>query len=143
MKRDVGGKSYRASDQPAQDYPKNAAEKTHHSRFREKQKANVPVRSTESFKNSNFAAPLQNRHHQSIDNTERGNCQSQAAEYQKKQIEDLKHLAQSFSGVKKRKSSVAHLLDRVFHTFYLRRCFHAHCEAIVCLFGTGTPQKAS
>jgi len=61
----------RLSDQPSQRYAKYAAEQAHGTGFRKKQTAHIPIGCTQRFQHADLAAPLENCHHQRVDDPQR------------------------------------------------------------------------
>src|SRR6185437_7045153 len=83
----VGSKGDAFADQPAERDSANASDKAHHARFREEESPNVAIISAQGFENADFAAAFENGHDESVDNTERGDGQSEATENSEEQID--------------------------------------------------------
>ena len=60
--------------------PKNAAEQSHDAGFDEEKLLDVAIGGAKRFEDADFAAALEDRHHQRVDDSERGDDQREAAE---------------------------------------------------------------
>jgi hypothetical protein len=90
-----------ATDEPAEKKAENAAEETHDASFEEEKLLDVAVRGAEGFEDADFAAAFEDGHDQGIDDAERGDEESEAAEDAKQHIEDSKKCGQALGGVQK------------------------------------------
>src|SRR4029077_20142855 len=95
----IGSKRESAPDHPAKRDPEYPAKETHYTRFGKKEAADVSVRVPHSFQNADFAAPLENGHYKSIDNSQRSDRERQAPKDPEKQIENGEDEAEIFSCV--------------------------------------------
>src|SRR2546429_85768 len=129
MQVDVGAESKRAADEPSEQDTENAAKKPHDSSFDKEKLLDVAVGGAERFEDADFAAALENRHHERVDDSESGHSERQAAENAEKKIKHGKENAQAFGGVEKREGAEAKIFEFGFGGFHERRAFHANGEA--------------
>ena len=125
---DVGADVDDAPDRPSQGHAQRAAQHAHDARLREKQFLHVAITRPDRLHDSDFTPPLENRHHQRVNNADRGNRQSQAAEDAEKDIDDGEKLPQAARGVEHREGVEAHLLDGVLDGLNLRGTLYAHAD---------------
>src|SRR5207302_9636740 len=109
----VGAKVDDASKAPTQQHAYSAAEEPHNTSLGEEKFHDVRIAAADGLHDSNLAAALEDGHHQSVDDAERGHRQRQAAEDSKKQIEDGEEALQAAGGIENRKSIEAEFLDGV------------------------------
>ncbi len=95
----VGAKVDDMADGPAQRHAHDAAQHSHGSGLGEEELLDVAITGADGFHDSNFAAALQNGHHQRIHNANRSHGQRQAAKNSQKQIEHGKELPQAAGGI--------------------------------------------
>src|SRR5215471_7626472 len=129
MQVDVGAKRERAADEPAEESTENAAEESHHAGLDEEKLLDVAIGGAESFQHANFAAAFENGHDQRVDDAERGDGQSKAAEDAQEKIEHGEENSQALGSIEKRESAEAQVFDFGFCGFHERGIFHADGEA--------------
>src|SRR5579864_414659 len=100
-----------ASDGPAQRNAYEPAKYAHHAGLGEEQSFHVAVAGADGLHDSNFAAAFEDCHDERIDDSNRGDGKSQAAEDSEKQVEHGKELPQAARCVHDRKGIEPHLLD--------------------------------
>ena len=104
---------------------------SHHAGFREEELFDVAIVGAQRFEDADFAPPLEDGHHQRIDNAQRGDGKREAAENSKQEIKYSKKQAKVARGVQQRKSGETHGLDRRFDRFDLLGTGHPHGKARV------------
>src|ERR1700674_2896769 len=129
MKIEVRAESEGAADEPAKEGAENAADKTHYAGFHEEKLLDIAVGGAEGLQDADFAAAFKDGHDQRVDDAERGDSKSEAAEDAEEKIEHGKKDAQALGGVEKRERAKAHILDGGFEGFDIRRALGAHGEA--------------
>src|SRR5277367_3089592 len=87
LKINVRSKRNGATQQPAEKHSENSSKESHHPRFHEKQLLYIGIRCTERLQHANFAAALQNCHHQGIHNPQRGDRERKTSEDSEEKIE--------------------------------------------------------
>ena len=93
---DVGAESDGAAEEPAKEHAENAAEKAHYTCFEEEELLDVGVGGAEGFENADFAAAFEDGHDERVDDTERGDGESETAEDAEEAIEDREEGAERF-----------------------------------------------
>src|SRR4029077_9624508 len=81
------------TDSPSQSHAQRAAQGAHHSCLGEENLLHIDTARADGFHDPNFAPPLQNRHHQRIHDSDRGDSQSQAPKDAEEQVEHGKEAA--------------------------------------------------
>src|SRR5229473_4480748 len=119
MQIDIRSPSHGFADEPANAHTEDTAHQTHDSGFDEEELFDVAVGGAECLNDSDFAAALQNGHHQSVDNTDGGDGERQTAEDGEETIEDGEKEAQIAGGVEQGKGGEAHVFDGGFNRFHL------------------------
>src|SRR5215467_10607173 len=129
MQIDVGAKRERAANEPAEESTENAAEEPHHAGFDEEKLLDVAIGGAESFQHANFAAAFEDGHDQRVDDAERGDGESQAAEDAQEKIEHGEENSQALGSIEKRERAEAQVFDFGFRGFHKRGVLHADGEA--------------
>src|SRR5690349_5005005 len=92
-----------APDGPSQGHSHNATEHSHDAGLGEKQSLHIAIAGADCFHDPDFAAALENRHDQRVDNPDGGDCESETTENSQEQVENRKKLPQTASCVNDRK----------------------------------------
>src|SRR5690348_6768934 len=129
MEIKIGAECESATNEPAKERSENAAKQPHDPSFDEEKLFDVAVGCAESFQDANFAAALENSHDQSVDDTERGDGEREAAEDAEKKIEHGEKDAQALGCIEKRERAEAQILELGFGSFYQRGALHADSKA--------------
>src|SRR6185437_6837267 len=137
----VGAKGERAADKPADEDSADAAEQAHHARFGEEKLFDVAIIGAERFENADFAAALENGHHQRVDDAESGDGERETAENSEKQIDDSEEEAEIARCIEQRKSFEAHVFDGGFGGLHIRGTLHTHGEARIVARSGGTADE--
>ena len=95
----VGAEGDGAAEEPTEQHAEHAAEKAHHTGFDKEELLHVGVGGAESFEDADFAAALEDGHDQRVDDAERGDGESEAAEDAEEAVEHREKGAQGFGGV--------------------------------------------
>ena len=122
--------------------PEHAPEEAHSSGLGEEQLLHVAIAGANGFHHSNFAAALQYRHDEGVDNGERGHGKRKRAEDSQEQIQYGEKTPQAFGGVEHRERAEAHLVDGVLHALDLGRIFNPHGQRHIGL-AAGPAQRTT
>src|SRR5262249_20344597 len=120
-----------AADQPSQACTQRAAEHSHAASLDEEYSLHVAIAGSQGFHDANFAPPLQDRHHQSIHDTQRGHGQGEAAEDDEEHIHEAEDLGDVLRSIVDGESIKAQLLDLVFHSGHVLALGNAHHQSVV------------
>ena len=89
----IGSQVDDLADGPAQRHADNAAENSHSAGFGEEKLLHISVTGADGFHDADFAAALENRHHQRIHDSDRRDGQRQAAENSEKYVQHAEKLS--------------------------------------------------
>src|SRR6266481_6880083 len=103
------------ADCPTQCNSDNPAEDTHCACLGKEQFLHIPVARSNGLHDADFAAALEDSHHQRVYDSDESNSQSEAAKNSEKYVQHLEKLLDAAAGVKDRKGIEPHLLDGIFH----------------------------
>src|SRR5207247_1724764 len=78
------------------------------------------------FHDPNFTPPLQDGHHQRVDNSQRGHRQRQTPENPQEEIEHGKEACDIAGGIHDGESAEAFVFDGIFHSGHLPALGHGH-----------------
>src|SRR5260370_5858587 len=126
---DIGRERERLDDKPAEQTAKHTAGEAHHASFDEEKLFYVAIGGAERLQHADFAAALENRHDQRVDDAERGDSKREAAKNSQQQIENGKKDSQAFGSVEQGERAETEIFDFLFGAINQRRRFHAHAEA--------------
>src|ERR1700719_3478056 len=111
---------------PTQCNSENPAEDTHCACLGKEQFLHIPVARSNGLHDADFAAALEDSHHQRVYDSDESNSQSEASEDSKKHVQHLEKLLYAAAGVKDREGIESHLLDGIFHGLNLAGILHSH-----------------
>ena len=97
-------------DSPSQSHAQRPAQQAHDTRLGEEQLLDVAVTRADRLHDPDFTPPLENRHHQRVHNTDRGDGQSKAAEDAEEHVDDREEL---------RRLRVASSIEKVLNPIFL------------------------
>src|SRR4030088_1297461 len=91
----VGAKIDGLADGPSQSDTNEAPENPHRTRFRKEKFLHVSVTSANRLHDPDFTASLEDRHHQSVYNSDGGNSQGETSKDSQEQIQHCEELPQA------------------------------------------------
>src|SRR5712672_1942525 len=100
---------------PTQCNSDNPAENTHRACLGKEQFLYIPIAGSDGLHDADFAAALEDGHHQRVYDSNESDSQSEAAKNSEKHVQHLEKLLDAAAGVKDREGIESHLLDGIFH----------------------------
>src|SRR5712691_3772980 len=131
------------TNRPSQRDSDDAAQNAHRARLREEQFLHIPVAGSNGLHNADFAAALEDGHHQRVYDSDESDSQSEAAEDSQKHVQHFEKLLDAAAGIEDRKGIESHLFDGIFHGLNLAGVLHSHTHRRINRLAVGGARNLS
>src|SRR5580765_8198236 len=122
----VRSEVYNLADRPAERDPHHATENSHGAGLGKEELFYISVAGSNRFHNPDLAATFEDRHHQSVHDSDGRHDQGEAPEDSEKRVQHFENLLQAAAGIENRECAETHFFDGILDDLNLRWILHSH-----------------